>query len=207
MQGLKFTIPAILLSVGLSVFLFIKKDSKPVKSSPIQNSLSVTDTTVKRIIKAEVSESHIVINGVDNTVNYIAQKPKRLDELSDSIEKLSMEIEVLEKTKPSKPRKETKGRHTFNIMVDPREYPHLFCFDDILYEWDESRSPFTDSLYQKVWDDAKLNRGDNIDDYILTLIKNKQETKIFAFPVYKEKAFGSVMKIFEQKVAIYQAKL
>ena len=75
----------------------------------------------------------------------------------------------------------------------------MFCFDDILYEWDESRSPFTDSLYKKVWDDAKLNRGDNLDDYILTLIKNNQETNIFTFPVYKEKAFGFVMKVFEQK--------
>lgn len=206
MQGFKFSIPVTLVLVGLSTFLLVKDDSKIVKFSPEQKTQSAIDTTIKKLVEVDTYEGHVVIDGVDNKVCFIP-KPAKLEELFDSIEKISLEIEALEKTKPREPRKATQNRHCFNIDVDPREFPHLFCFNDILYEWDESRSTFADSLYRINWDDGKLTRGIGIDDYILTLIKKRQETKIFVFPVYNEKAFGPVMKMFEQKMTIYQAKL
>jgi hypothetical protein len=162
-------------------------------------------------VSHQIKPTAIVKNGIaqpiEDTIEVpIPEKPIALQWLADSIEQTNIAITAFEKTKPKKPKLATEGRYRFTIDADMKEHPELSGYTDITYEVEPTDTRFSTRAYEVVWHDGKLQRCGE-DSYELYLISEKEKMRFAAYPVFKQKAFGKAIKVFERKLKAYQKEL
>ena len=109
---------------------------------------------------------------------------------------------------PKKPIKVNKQKHTFDIAVEPKEFPELAIYKGVLFEIGEENKNFNASLYDITWDDANLKEGTQKGkNYLLTLKKGTKKYELVVYPVFEGKNYESAMKIYDEKFAKYNTTL
>lgn len=109
---------------------------------------------------------------------------------------------------PKEPDLAKKGKYTFNIDVDPKEYPELAVYKGLLFEVGDENKTFDKSMYDITWDEAIIKDGTKKgENYSLTLKKAAKKYDLVVYPVFEGKDYETAMKDFENKFAKYNVVL
>ena len=110
--------------------------------------------------------------------------------------------------KPNKPLQVNKEKHTFDIAVEPSEFPELAIYKGVLFEIGDENKDFSRSLYDITWDDASLKDGTQKGkNYLLTLKKGTKKYELIVYPVFEGKNYEVAMKDYQDKYSKYTAVL
>lgn len=109
---------------------------------------------------------------------------------------------------PQKPAAAKKGRYTFNLDVDPKEFPELEVYKGLLFEVGDENTNFSRSMYDVSWDAAVIKEGPKKgENYVLELEKASKKTNLIVYPVLEGKNLEAAQKIYQEKFASYSGKL
>lgn len=82
--------------------------------------------------------------------------PKKIDSVktvyTKKTEALPKPKELLKPAKPS-------GRQTYNIDADPKDFPELAAFKNLLFELGEENKNYSAEMNQVTWNDIKISEG------------------------------------------------
>jgi hypothetical protein len=106
---------------------------------------------------------------------------------------------------PKKPQQARKEKFTFNIDVDPQEYPELAVYKGLLFEVGNENKNFNTSMYDITWDEAVIKEGTKQgENYLLTLTKTTKKYDLIVYPVFEGKNFEIAMKVYQDKFKQHQ---
>lgn len=109
---------------------------------------------------------------------------------------------------PKKPEQAKKDKFTFNLDVDPKEYPELAIYKGVLFEVGNENKDFTKAMYDITWDEATINEGiKKGENYLLTLKKSSKKYDLIVYPVFEGKNYEKAMKDFQDKFTKYNVVL
>jgi hypothetical protein len=122
-------------------------------------------------------------------------------------ENIKKEIASIEKTKPVKPVKAKAERYRFDVDVDPKEFPEMYEYKNLLFEVGPENKTFNQSLYNIEWDDVVMSYGKSGVNYNLAFTKAGKTKTFTVYPVYEGKDSAGVMNIYKAKFKEYETKL
>ncbi|MCE9540922.1 MAG: hypothetical protein K8R85_17145 [Bacteroidetes bacterium] len=165
------------------------------------------DKVVAKIERPEATPSvSKQLNEVQETAEYktietkkvLVQKEKEVK--IASLPKLNPE--------PKKPEEAKKDKYTFNIDVNPKEYPELAVYKGVLFEVGTENKNFTSSMYDETWDEAIIKDGTKKgENYLLTLKKDSKKHDIVVYPVFEGKNYEKAVNDFQTKFTKYNVTL
>ncbi|MGQ0826819.1 MAG: hypothetical protein ACT4ON_00335 [Bacteroidota bacterium] len=127
-----------------------------------------------------------------------AQKEKEIK--IDALPKLA--------AKPKEPNLAKKGKYTFNLEVDPKEYPELAVYKGLLFEVGDENKNFNKAMYDITWDEAIVKDGNKKgENYLLTLKKASKKYDLIVYPVLEGKNYETALKDFQNKFTQYNIAL
>ena len=107
---------------------------------------------------------------------------------------------------PRKPVEARKEKHTFDIAVDPTEFPELAVYKGVWFEVGDENKNFSTLSYDIIWDDAALKEGTKKgENYQLTLTKGSKVLQLIVYPVFEGKSYQAALKNYETKFEKYTA--
>lgn len=105
---------------------------------------------------------------------------------------------------PKKPALAKKDKFTFNLDVDPKEYPELAVYKGVLFEVGTENKNFSKDMYTITWEEATIKEGTKKgENYLLTLKKSPKKFDIVVYPVFEEKNYEAAMSAFQEKFTKY----
>ena len=146
---------------------------------------------------AKLPESKIVEAEIDS----------KSEKIQNEITKISNEIIEVKKEEPLKPEKAISTAWTFNIAVNPEEFPEAAIYKNSLWAVDESEKKFDPSYAKIVWEDVLISKSENKNYYTITFKRTNQNIQYSAKLVFKGKDYDNAMKIYDKKFVEYSEKL
>lgn len=138
---------------------------------------------------------------------FVSKDKPHADQLQVEIKQVQQEIVKLNDTKPVQPKKANPKKQTFNVDVDPKEFPEIAVYKNVFFEVGDENKDFTPEMYKITWDDAVISEGTTKGSYIITLTKGKEKHKVVTYPVFEGKGFEDANKEFSNKFSEYTTKL
>ncbi len=109
---------------------------------------------------------------------------------------------------PVKPAQVKKGKYTFNIEVDAKEFPELSVYKGLLFEVGDENVNFNKSMYDITWDEAMIKEGMKVGaNYNLTLVKGLKKYDLVVYPVFEGKNYETAMQTYQEKFSKYKVTL
>lgn len=164
------------------------------------------DMVIPAAKKDNVNAVQAVMADTLASMENIDGKPE-VRQIKQKIEKVKNEISELNKTKPAEPRKLDKKKYTFNIEVDPKEYPELAVYKNVQFEVGEENKNFSSKMYKITWESAALSEKVKGISYNLTLTKGAEKHNFVVYPAYDGKSYDEAVKTYKNKFEDYQKKL
>lgn len=107
-----------------------------------------------------------------------------------------------------KPVKANPAKYTFDISVDPKEFPELSVYKGMLFEVGAENKAFNKSYYDVEWEDASIKDGTKKgENYSLSLKKGKESLNLIVYPVFEGKNYEAAMKVYQEKFDKYTTAL
>ncbi|TND09552.1 MAG: hypothetical protein FD123_1143 [Bacteroidetes bacterium] len=110
-------------------------------------------------------------------------------------------------TEPMKPQKANPKRPSFNIAVNPAEFPELALYEGILFEVDVDKTPYDPALSKITWEDAQISRLMNTNTYEVRFTKGNQTEVFVTYAVVNGKDFATAMKQYDDRYKAYKETL
>ncbi|MEZ4938182.1 MAG: hypothetical protein R2799_11375 [Crocinitomicaceae bacterium] len=124
--------------------------------------------------------------------------------LNQKIQETKAEIVTIDKTKPLEPRKLDESKYSFNINANKTQFPELAQLRNVIFEVGDENKGFTDEVYNKTWEDLRLQRlGDK---YQVILTKGDHKEEYIVYPALKGKDYQNAKVEFNAKFKIYETK-
>lgn len=168
--------------------------------------------------KDKVNKKKELESGVDNfntsedeltikeTPQYKTLETKKVEAKKEK----EMQIAALPKnvSEPVKPAQVKKGKYTFNIEVDAKEFPELSIYKGLLFEVGDENTNFNKAMYDVTWDEATIKEGAKAGaNYNLTLVKGLKKYELVVYPVFEGKNYETAMKTYQEKFNKYKVTL
>lgn len=114
--------------------------------------------------------------------------------------------EMQKPIEPYKPVRADKHKHRFTIAIDPKEFPEMKAYKDMIFEVDETNQKFNNNWLQDkmTWESIKLSKGEVENKYKIALTKGKDLVMLDVYPVFDERVFDKVMADYNQKLSDYK---
>lgn len=165
-----------------------------------------------KIEKRGDSETAISMGIDDATKNIlnpdIAKLEKQKSVLIQEKEEKIEALPTVPKFESKKPVKANPEKYTFDINVDPKEFPELAMYKGMLFEVGAENKNFNKSYYSVEWEDAVIKEGPiKNENYTLTLKKKKQEVALTVYPVFEGKNYEAALKLYQEKFEKYNTTL
>lgn len=123
------------------------------------------------------------------------------------IDQVKSDIKKIEDTKPVQPKKVDPSRYTFNIDVDPKEFPDLAVYKNLLFEVGAENKNWKPEMGKITWEDASIAEYKKEESYMLTLKKGKEKQKLIVYPVFEGDNYQQAKQEYEKKFSEYSQKL
>jgi hypothetical protein len=153
-----------------------------------------------------------IVKPTKSTENFNSDVPVKFNETPEykSIETKKEEAKIIKEEKiaalpkvpaePKKPAKVNASKFTFNIDVNPKEFPELAVYKGVLFEVGDENKSFTANMYDITWDAATIKSGTKKDvNYLLTLQKGSKKYDLVVYPVFEGKNHETAMKAYQEK--------
>ncbi|MEW6470356.1 MAG: hypothetical protein AB1458_15685 [Bacteroidota bacterium] len=127
----------------------------------------------------------------------------------NEVQDVQNDIAKIEQTKPVQPKKVDPKRYTFNIDVDPKEFPELAVYKNLLFEIgpDKENSFWKPEMGKVTWDDALITEHKKGESYLLTLKKGKEKRKLIVYPVFEGANYDVAVNEYMKKLEEYNKVL
>lgn len=135
----------------------------------------------------------------------VPEQKRKVDVAKDELTVIKRDIAKIEDTKPISPKKANPKRYSFDIDIDPKEFPELKNFTQLLFEVDP-KSRFEANYYETQWTDIELASKEN-GTYEMTLWRGKAKKSFEVYPVFDEKNFAAAKRQFENNMKQYKGDL
>ena len=139
--------------------------------------------------------------------NRVIELSEQKEEASKSLQKAIEQTVDAKSNKPLKPREVNKERYSFDLAVDPNDFPELSSYKDVVFEVAESEKSFTPQVFDVEWTNATISKKDESKAYSITLSKGKQVKTYEVFPALTGEDYQSALLKFEEKFETYQKEL
>jgi hypothetical protein len=155
----------------------------------------------KTAIKPAVSENKIEQSSVYKTI-----ETKKIETQAEKEIKIAALPKLI--AEPKKPEQSKKDKFTFNLDVNPKEFPELAIYKGVLFEVGSENKNFTKEMYDITWDEATIKEGiKKGENYLLTLKKASKHYELIVYPVFEGKNYEVAMKDFQDKFTKYTVVL
>lgn len=105
---------------------------------------------------------------------------------------------------PAKPLKANHKKNRFRVEFSKVEFPEMASYEEVLWEVDESRTPFDrDYMYKGEWESVVIAKGAFKGKYKLTFSRGKESVSYDAYPVFDGKKYDDAIRVFDQKFEDY----
>ncbi len=131
-------------------------------------------------------------------------KQDLVQEQEKVVKKAVAEVKKVESTKPVKPRKAEKDKHSFDIDVNKEEFPEIAVYKEMLFEAVDQQN-FDTKIYDVAWNDIELQK--NGDNFNIKLTKEEQVAEVIVIPVFEGKSYEQAMNMFNKSFNTYSEKL
>ncbi|MFH1319578.1 MAG: hypothetical protein ABII90_02865 [Bacteroidota bacterium] len=165
------------------------------------------DNVIRQDVTDEATEAGSVFEDEIDRDTELTPEGEITGVLSEEIKTIKKQIAKIEKQKPLKPKKLNKQRYSFNIAVDPKEFPEITVYKDMQFEIGEENKNFKPELYNILWEDATITENKKGISYNLTLTKGKDSHTFVVYPVFEGKDYDEAMQVYEQNFQQYRDKL
>src|ERR1051325_6990922 len=137
----------------------------------------------------------------------VAEEQNRSMALQGEIKSMQQEIKKMEDNKPMEPQKVNSKKKTFNLDIDPKEFPEFSSYKSVVFEVGDENKNVKSDLYTIEWEDISLKEGTVKGSYIVTVTKGNDKRSIVAYPVFEGKNYDQQMQQFKTKFSDYTTKL
>ena len=180
------------------------------------------DTTAKnwnyigkdKIVHEKKQEEVLVKEGDPGLTKLKQQQEKTITEeqnrsvsLQGEINNMQQEIKKMEDNKPVEPKKVNPKKKTFNLDIDPKEFPEFSSYKSVVFEVGDENKNFKSDVYTIEWEDIALKEGAAKGSYIITVTKGNDKRNIIAYPVFEGKNYDQQLQQFKTKFGDYTTKL
>lgn len=156
--------------------------------------------------KFERKKDTAAIVSVKQTPAYKTIETKKVEIQKEKETKIAALAKVA--AKPIQPAEANKDKFTFNLDVDPKEFPELAVFKGLLFEVGSENKNFNKSMYDITWDEAIIKEGNKKgENYSLTLKKGSKKYDLVVYPVFEGKNYETAMKDYQVKFGKYNTVL
>lgn len=138
-------------------------------------------------------------SGLDTSVA-ISQLP------DPQLQQVQTEITEIEQTKPLEPLKADNTKQSFDIDVNPSEFPEIAVYKNVLFELDGDQQ-MDSKWFKTVWEGVSLQENTKGKNYWVTFTKGSQKIKLLVHPVFDGEDYTKASKVYQQKYAEYQKVL
>ncbi len=156
--------------------------------------------------KSSASDIKKEIVSIEETPEYKTFETKKVEAKKEK----EVQMAALPKpiAEPAKPAQVKKGKFTFNLEVDAKEFPELSVYKGLLFEVGDENTNFNKSMYDITWDEASVKEGNKSgENYNLTLKKGLKKYDIIVYPVFEGKNYETAMKTYQEKFNKYKVTL
>lgn len=145
---------------------------------------------------------------VEDSPEYKVVETKKVEVQKEKEVKIAALPKPVTVVEPKKPEIAKKGKFTFNLDVDPKEFPELNVYKGLLFEVGDENKNFNSAMYDVTWDDATVKEGAKKgQNYILTLKKGTKKHDLVVYPVFEGKNYEAAMKEYQDKFNKYNVTL
>ncbi len=138
----------------------------------------------------------------------VIPEQKKADEKSAQLQVCQNDIVKLQQTKPVVPRLADSKKFRFKVEVDPKEFPEMAIYKNILFQVSDENKNFNPSWYNVIWNEVQLSDGPKKgENYQIKLVKNQESVNVIVYPVFEGENYEKAMTGFKGKFAEYNTKL
>lgn len=164
------------------------------------------DKVVSQITPSETATKGSKVFSVQETPQYKTIETEKVEVQKEKDVQIASLPKVI--PEPKKPVLAKKDKFTFNLDVDPKEYPELAVYKGLLFEVGPENKNFSKAMYDITWDEATIKDGiKKGENYLLTLKKAAKKYDLIVYPVFEEKNYEVAMKDFQDKFTKYNVVL
>ena len=117
------------------------------------------------------------------------------------------EIKEYKKTQPSKPKASVNKDRQFDLDVDPKDFPELKNYSNLLFEVEQNDKNFSPEVYNIEWEDISLSEKEKGKSYYLTLFKGSAKKTFSVFPIFEGADYKKAFEEFKQNFSMYEKEL
>ncbi|MBL0328747.1 MAG: hypothetical protein IPP64_04855 [Bacteroidetes bacterium] len=143
---------------------------------------------------------------IQEKIEYKTLETKKIEAKKEK----EVQVAALPKTvsEPVKPAPVKKGKYTFNIEVDAKEFPELSIYKGLLFEVGDENANFNKAMYDVTWDEATVKEGAKAGvNYNLTLVKGLKKYELVVYPVFEGKNYETALATYQEKFNKYKLTL
>ncbi len=162
-------------------------------------------------VTSQIAVSEEAVKGHKNVANSLQETPqyKTIETKKEEVQK-EKEVKIASLPKPAaepkKPEQAKKDKFTFNLDVDPKEYPELAVYKGVLFEVGNENKNFNKEMYNVTWDEAVIKEGSKKgENYFLTLKKASKKYELLVYPVFEGKNYETALKDYQDKFSKYSS--
>lgn len=180
----------------------------PIKTSN-NDELAITFTNEKETV---VDENKIVENVSNDQI--LGQLNLSLDEYKGEVLKTKAAYEEaknirinFEKNAPNKPIQNGNSDRQFVLDANPKDFPELASYKNLLFEVEANDPNFTPSVYDEEWEDIQLKTNVPGKTYYLSLYRGNISKTFSVFPIYQGSNYDTALDKYNQNLVLYKTEL
>jgi hypothetical protein len=115
--------------------------------------------------------------------------------------------EMQKPIEPLKPLHADKHKNRFTVAIDPKEFPEMKNYMNMIFEVDETNQKFNRGWYKVDWESIVLSNGNGLNKYKIALKKSDEVVMLDVYPVFDDKNYDNAMADYKVKMDAYQKNL
>ncbi len=157
--------------------------------------------------KEDIVVNHTVKQPDKSFAEELKQYQKESNIAKHQYETAQKAVNEWKKTAPEKPITGGNKDRQFVLDVNPKEFPELSNYKNLVFEVEKNDPNFSASVYQQEWSDVSLSEKEKGKKYYLTLFKSGAKKTFSVFPVFSGEDLKKAQAAFNKSFATYSNEL
>lgn len=137
----------------------------------------------------------------------VSQLTKDKETIAAEVQEAVKQTDLTRAEKPTEPKRVNENNYSFDLSVDPSEFPELSSYKGVVFEVSPEEKSFNSQVFQVEWSDAQISKNDEGNHYEITLTKGNRKETYKVMPALKGQDFKNAYRAFEEKFDQYQKQL
>ena len=167
----------------------------------------IIEKNSKDLIASLTEEEYMQLPEIVECQNKIVRITTEKESAEQSLQEAIEQTDTKRKEKPLEPKKVNEKNYSFDLAVDPADFPELNNYKDVVFEVAPSEKTFTPEVFNIEWTDARISEKVEGETYNITLTKGKEVRVFEVYPALKGKSYDKAMLLFQDRFKGYEEEL